>query len=192
MRIILLLPPDFDNIDKFNEEVEHALSLYSYNTDYKDFEYIYPICKNQEMYKAFFDFNDIKNTFGFKPNYKKYKSNAFYKNILTMIDYAKEDDANLLITLYDIYSNDKNYKKNLRKINKTINIYLITYEVTIEPIKCCNQYISMANSDNHFDYLYCDCCGMKIILLQNLMDLFLINSIDYNIIQRKNFLKGEM
>ena len=84
----------------------------------------------------------------------------------------------------------------IKKYSKYINIFLVAYFNNNEELKCCNQIISLVNSDNIFDYFYCEICHLKIILPIFLTDEFISyteNGINANwlIYKRMNFYKGE-
>jgi hypothetical protein len=58
-------------------------------------------------------------------------------------------------------------------------------------LQCCNQYLSNLETDEEFQYFECDICKNKYFILKILIEEFLKSNKEIEIIQKKNYLKGE-
>lgn len=190
MKIIVLLPANFKNYELFKNELLNILDLYSYNTDFRNFEYIY-INKTNSLVDKFCNEFDIKYRNLFTLNYKKYKNNTFFKTLKEMFDYIKEDENSLIVDFHDIYNISKNKFSLYKKYANYIYIHIISYNVYTDPLACCNQDLYLWDSDDTFDFYICECCGNRYILLQILIDEYIINSTKVEILRKKNYLKGD-
>lgn len=196
MKVIIVVSPDFNNKEVLENELISILDLYSYNTDYTEFEYIFAETSNtiiEEMLEEL----DLSYT-RFKPKWDKYKNSAFNKNLAKMIEYAITEENCLIIDFQEYYSFSKYKKKIYRKYSDKINIFLITFILTNDFLECCNQAltqveleIELAEDYDIFDFFECDICKSKFMLLKELIDGYFLNNVDVEIIQKKNYLKGE-
>ena len=185
MRVVINVSPTFSDQEVFKEELMKILDIYSYNTNYFDYEYIFienkfieDILEDLELDSTIFRLNSNKTS----------TYNARFEN---MIEYAIKDE-NCLIIDFEEYDSLNKFKYRLyRKYSEKSYISIITYLYTYVMLQCCNQYLSNLETDEEFHYFECDICKNKYFILKILIEEFLKSNKEIEIIQKKNYLKGE-
>lgn len=191
MKIVVTIPTSFNGYDMFREEMITVLNLYKIDFNSCVELVVAKFTGSKYVFKLDY-ITKLAKEFNWKIKHFEVKSiNNLKKNLDSMIKYAIIDNDSLIIDFYENFSYLK-YKITLfKKYSKYINIFLIAYFNNNEELKCCNQIISLINSDNIFDYFYCEICQLKIILPIFLTDEFISYTENWEIYKRINYYKGE-
>lgn len=113
-----------------------------------------------------------------------------------MMKTCLKNKRSLHIDFQEFHSLTKQKKTLYKKYTDKLNIFMIYYSLTGNTLKCCDQELTYLNDlakyvSDTFDYFQCEICKNKYVLLQELIDEYLITDVKVDIIKRINYLKGE-